>query len=630
MTENIVREDSLEGLSLRLRCAFFVCLCMALFHLYTAGIDLMQQQIQRAVHVGFMLVIIFLLHPIKDRRLPRPLPILLDMACLAGSVAGAGYIVLFYGDIALRGGVILQHELVLGLITMLLVLEAGRRVLGKALPILAIIFLLYCYFGNYAPGFMEIRGYSVQRIVQHMYLTGEGIFGVAIGVSSTYIFMFILFGSFLVSGGGAQLFNNLALAIAGRLAGGPAKVAVIASGLMGTINGSSIANAATVGTLTIPMMKKAGYTPEEAAGIEACSSTGGQLMPPIMGAGAFIMAEFLKIPYLTIAAAAIIPAALYYAAIFMHVHFIAKRNNIKGIETGKRVWAILRRDGYLLLPVLLIVVMLILRYTPLKAAFWAIVAIYCLSLVTSRNRIGLNKLMHTLAGGARGAVSTASACAVVGFIVGTCSLTSLGVNFSINIVDLTNGSLLVTLLLSMLACLILGMGLPTTANYIVTSTIIAPALIKMDPSLGLAAHLFVFYFGIMADITPPVCLATFTAAGIAKANPGRAGLTALGIALPSFFLPYLFIFSPDILLQGSLVNALLIAAFAVCGVAGITAAIQGWLAVDLNIFLRLACLVGGVLCFLPLLPAKCGGLALLAGVFALAWLRRAPGRVRVV
>ena len=625
MTDTTTREDSLEGLSFRLRCAFFVCLCMALFHLYTAGIDLMQQQIQRAVHVGFMLVIIFLTYPIKNRRLAW-----LDLLCLAGAVAGTGYIVLFYDEVALRGGMIMRHEMILGLVTIALVLEAGRRVLGKALPILAIVFLLYCYFGNYAPGFMEIRGYSVQRIVQHMYLTGEGIFGVAIGVSSTYIFMFILFGAFLVSGGGAQLFNNLALAIAGRLAGGPAKVAVIASGLMGTINGSSIANAATVGTLTIPMMKKAGYTPEEAAGVEAISSTGGQFMPPIMGAGAFIMAEFLEIPYLTIAVAALLPAVLYYAAIFMHVHFIAKRNNIRGIDTGKRVWEIMRSDGYLLLPVVLIVVMLIMRYTPLKAAFWAIVAIYCLSLVTSRNRIGPKKLIHTLANGAKGAVSTASACAVVGFIVGTCSLTSLGVNFSINIIDLTNGSLLVTLLLSMMACLLLGMGLPTTANYIVTSTIIAPALIKIDPSLGLAAHLFVFYFGIMADITPPICLATFTAAGIAKANPTRAAIKAFSIALPSFFLPYLFIFSPDILLQGSIVNALLIAAFAICGIAGITAAVQGWLAVDLNPVLRLACLAGGVLCFIPVLPLKCGGLAILAGAFALVWLRRAPGRVRVV
>ena len=591
------------------RCVFIVALCMSLFHLYTAGIGLLQQPVQRAIHVGFTLVLVYMLFPVRHKIL-RPL----DFVLVVLSLVCTGYVVVFNKDIAMRGGSILQHEVVLGLIAIGLVLEGGRRVLGKALPILASIFLLYCYFGSYAPGFLAIRGYSIDRIVQHMYLSSEGIFGVAVGVSSTYIFMFILFGAFLVNGGGAQLFNNLAMTLAGHLSGGPAKVAVIASGLMGTINGSSIANAATVGTMTIPMMKKVGYSAEEAAGIEACSSTGGQLMPPIMGAGAFIMAEFLNLPYLTIALAALLPAVLYYASIFVHVHYIAKRDNISGLETGMRVWQILKSDGYLLLPIILIIIMLVMHYTPLMAAFWAILAISLISFVNNRNRMTPAKLAITLADGAKGAIGTAMACAVVGFVVGTSSLTALGLNLSGNIIDLTNGNLFLTLLLSMFACLVIGMGLPTTANYIVTSAIIVPALSKMGVP-GLAAHMFVFYFGIKADITPPVCLATYTAAGIAKADPTKAAITAISIAIPSFILPYLFVYAPDVMLQESILGGLYTGAMALVGIFALTGAILGWFSRKVGASTRLLLLVAGLCCFMPWHTARLAGLALTVGLY---------------
>ncbi len=611
------REWSPVRLLSREGAAWLVCLAMSFFQLYTAGIGLLQQPVQRAIHVGFTLVIIFLLYPCKLRLFRWVDPIF-----LVGSLVGTGYVALFYNDIAMRGGMITPYETVLGSITIVVVLEAARRVLGKALPILSLVFLLYCYFGKYAPGFLEIRGYSFTRIVQHMYLTNEGVFGVAVGVSATYIFMFILFGAFLSAGGGAQLFNNLAMAFAGRLSGGPAKVAVIGSGLMGSINGSSIANVATVGALTIPMMKKVGYSSEEAAGIEACASTGGQFMPPIMGAGAFIMAEFLNLPYLTIAKAALIPAILYYLAVFVHVHYVARRDAIGGIESDVSALRILRKDGYLMLPVVLIVVMLIMHYTPLKAAFWAVVAICCLSLFDRNRSMTPRLLARTLAEGARSAVSTAAACAVVGFIVGTCSLTALGLSFSNNLLSLTDGSLLTTLVLSMLACLILGMGLPTTANYIVTSTVIAPALMKLGVP-GLAAHLFVFYFGIKADITPPVCLATYTAAGIAGANPARAGLTAFGIALPSFFLPYMFVYTPAILWQQDTGAALTAMVFALIGIAGMTGFGVGWLGRALGIVPRMLCLAAGVCCFMPQTTFRTAGaigmVLVAAPVYFTAW-----------
>lgn len=589
--------------TLRTRLVMLLCVAMSLFHLYTSGIELMQQSVQRSIHVGFSLAIIFLLYPIKIKKLAW-----LDTLFLTASVLGTGYVALNTDSIAMRGGRILEHELVLGIVTIIVVLEAARRVLGKALPILAIIFLLYCYLGSYAPGFLEIRGYSLQRIVQHMYLTNEGIFGVAIGVSSTYIFLFILFGAFLVTGGGAGFFNNMALALAGRYSGGPAKVAVLASGLMATINGSSIANAATVGTLTIPMMKKVGYSAEDAAGIEACASTGGQFMPPIMGAGAFIMAELLRLPYQTIAMAAALPAVLYYVAVLTHVHFVAKRDRIQGIDPGMKAWAILRREGYLLLPVIIAITMLAMNYTPLKAAFWAIMSMMVLSALTTRQLLRPAILSNTLASGAKIAVTTAAACAVVGFIVGACSLTALGMSFSGSIARLTNDHLLLTMVIAMLACLVFGMGLPTTANYIVTSTIVAPIMLKLGVP-GLAAHLFVFYFGIKADITPPVCLATITAAGIANADPTRASIVAFTMALPSFFLPYLFIFSPEILLQGSLAGIALITVSVLCGIMGVTAFATGWLAHPLSMPMRLTYLVCGVACYFPMQWLKLGGMA---------------------
>lgn len=594
--------------TLRIRLAMLLCVCMSLFHLYTSGIDLLRQPMQRSIHVDFSLAIIYLLYPIKLQKMAW-----LDALLLVASVVGTGYVALFTDDIALRGGHILDYELVLGALTIIAVLEAARRVLGKALPLLATVFMLYCYLGSYAPGFLEIRGYSLQRIIQHMYLTNEGIFGVAIGVSSTYIFLFILFGAFLVAGGGASFFNNLSMALAGRYSGGPAKVAVLASGLMAMINGSSIANAATVGTLTIPMMKKVGYSAEEAAGIEACASTGGQFMPPIMGAGAFIMAELLRVPYQSIVVAATLPAILYYVAVLVHVHFVAKRDYIEGIDPGLKAWAILKRGGYMLLPIIMTIVMLAMNYTPLKAAFWAIVSMIVLSSFTTRELLSPTTLTRTLAAGARGAVTTAAACAVVGFIVGTCSLTALGMSFSGSIINLTNNNLLLTLVVSMLACLLFGMGLPTTANYIVTSTIVAPIMLKMGVS-GLAAHLFVFYFGIKADITPPVCLATITAAGIAKADPTKASIIAFTLALPSFFLPYLFVFSPEILLQGAISNTVVIVAAVVCGILGITAFATRWLVRLIGLPVRLCCLVCGVMCYFPQLWLKSAGMV---GVMAI-------------
>lgn len=585
---------------------------MALFHLYTAGIATMPITIQRAVHLTFAIVAVFILFPAtkKSSKLKTPWYDWL-LAIAAGGVTG--YIVFFFNDIARRGAEPIDYEIYLGIAAILLVLEAGRRVVGNVLPCMSVIFLAYCYFGNYAPGIFQIRGYSLSRIIQHMYLTHEGIFGLALGVSATFVIVFIIFGAYLSQSGGAKFFNELALAIAGSKPGGPAKVAVVASGLLGTINGSSVANVATTGTFTIPLMKRVGYAPYYAGAVEACASTGGQLMPPIMGAGAFIISEFLNIPYLSIAAAAIIPALIYYTAIFTNVHIRARKKKLRGIPKSDlpSVKEVMRSDGHLLVPVIVVIITLLMKYTPLRAGFIGVVAVIIVSSLKKNTRMTLKDNFNALVEGARGGLGVALACALVGFIVGTSSLTSLGLTISNNIIDISGGNLVLTLVMAMVACLVLGMGMPTTANYIVCSTIIAPALIGMNV-LPLSAHLFVFYFGIMADLTPPVCLAAFTGAGIAGASPAKTGITATRIALASYLLPYCFVYNPMLLLQNvEIVDLTVLVVSALFGVITLAGSFEGWFFRDLKAYERV---VFGILALLSIYHDFWISVAAMAGI----------------
>ncbi|MCL1874975.1 MAG: TRAP transporter permease [Synergistaceae bacterium] len=591
---------------------------MSLFHLYVGGfmtvliavmdyfgldstiIVTLPLVLQRAIHLTFAIVAVFVLYPASNKGNKKSTN-WADWLLAAVSAIIIGYIVIYYKDIARRGALPdpsfmifgYSYEVWFGIAATLLVLEAGRRIVGNVLPCLSILFLLYCYYGSYMPGMFQIRGNTISRIVQHMYLTSEGIFGVALGVSSTFVIMFIIFGAFLSESGGARFFNELALALAGGSPGGPAKVAVVASGLLGTINGSSIANVATTGTFTIPLMKKVGYSPHYAGAVTAAASTGGQLMPPVMGAGAFIMSEFLGIPYLSIAAAAAIPALLYYTAIFINLHFRARKDGLKGLPFDQLpvLGAVMRHDGHLLIPLIVVIGALLMRFTPLMAGFAGVVAVLLFSTLRKHTRMGPKKILNALVDGSRGALGVALACALVGFVVGTSSLTSLGLTISGNIVAISEGNLLATLVMAMIACLILGMGLPTTANYIVCSTIIVPALIKMD-IIPIAAHLFVFYFGIMADLTPPVCLAAFAAAGIAGASTAKTGLTATRITIASYILPYVFVYSPMLLLQNvALFDLTILIVSALLGVMAMAGGLEGWLFRNLKVWERiiLAC-----------------------------------------
>lgn len=613
------RYRKLAGWQRRVVSAWLIA--MSLFHLYTAGIATMPIAIQRAIHLTFAIVAVFLLYPATRKGSKKSTP-WYDwlLAITAGTVTG--YIIFFFSEIARRGAEPLPREIWFGIAAIILVIEAGRRVVGNVLPCISVLFLAYCRWGYYAPGMFQIRGYSLSRIIQHMYLTPEGIFGLALGVSATYVIVFIIFGAFLSQSGGAKFFNELALSLAGGSPGGPAKVAVVASGLLGTINGSSVANVATTGTFTIPLMKKVGYQPHYAGAVEAVASTGGQLMPPIMGAGAFIMSEFLGMPYLTIAAAAIIPALLYYTAIFTNVHIRAKKQGLQGLPKDRlpMLGDVMRRDGHLLIPVIIIVAALLMKYTPLRAGFLGTVSVIAVSSLKKNTRMGLCDILKALEEGARGGLGVALACALVGFVVGTSSLTSLGLTISNNIIEISGGNLMLTLIMAMVACLVLGMGLPTTANYIVCSTIIAPALIGMKV-LPLSAHLFVFYFGIMADLTPPVCLAAFTGAGIAGASPSKTGFTATKIALASYLLPYAFVYSPMLLLQNvEPLLLMIIVVSALMGVVSLAGALEGWLFRPLRSFERVLVVLTSLAAIHPGIAISSVAIALL--VVFMFWFKR--------
>ncbi|MCY8087860.1 TRAP transporter permease [Bacillus sonorensis] len=532
--------------------AFAGLLSFSLFQLYTAIFGVFPAQIQRSVHLGFALGLIFLLFPAtKNLKAAGTCKVAWYDAVLAVLGAGVGaYWVINYETIVTGIGLITTVDFYVGLLAVLLVLEATRRAVGLPITIIAGLFLLYGLYGSSLPGFLSHNGLTLERLIQTMYFTTEGILGTPLAVSSTFIFLFILFGAFLVQTGVGQYFNDLAVAVAGRSTGGPAKVAIFSSALQGTISGSSVANVVTSGSFTIPMMKKLGYKKEFAGAVEASASTGGQLMPPIMGAAAFLMVEFIGggITYWDIAKAAAIPAVLYFTGIWIMTHFEAKRLGLRGLRkeempNRKEVF----KKIYLLLPIVAVVFLLMTGITVMHAALYSIVLAVIVGFFNKDTRMGVKGIIQALADGARMALSVAAATAAAGIIVGVVTKTGLGLKLANGLLDLAGGALLPSLFLTMIAALVLGMGSPTTANYVITSTIAAPALIMLSVP-DLSAHLFVFYFGIVADITPPVALAAFAAAGVAGGEPIRTGVISAKLAVAAFIIPYVFVLSPELLL----------------------------------------------------------------------------------
>lgn len=570
------------------------------FQLYTAIFGILPAQLQRSIHLAFVFSLVYLMYPASKKSNKKEFG-WLDV-CLA--IIGAGvalYLTLNFKSLLLRAGDQNTIDIIIGIIAVLLVLEGARRVVGLPIAIIATVFLIYAIVGPYMPGFLNHRGYSISRIVSHMYYTTEGILGIPLGVAATFIFLFILLGSFLEKTGIGQFFIDLANSVAGFAAGGPAKVAVITSALEGTVSGSSVANTVGSGSFTIPLMKSLGYKPEFAAAVEAAASTGGQIMPPIMGAAAFLMAEFIGIPYSQIAKAAVIPALLYFTGIFISVHLEAKKLGMKGMskEELPKLSKVMMDRGYLFIPLVGIVYFLVEGSTPVKAALYGLGLAVATSYIRKSTRLSFKNILEALEQGAKSALGVSMACACAGIIVGTITLTGLGLKLGNGLVSLSGGNLLLTLIFTMITSLILGMGAPTTANYVITSTIAAPAIVMLDVPV-LAAHMFTFYFGIIADITPPVALAAFAGSAIAKSNPLQTGIQASKLAIAAFIIPYMFVFNPAILLIDTTpIKIAQMVVTSIIGMVGISTAMEGYLFTHVSKIERLFFLVGGLLLIDP-------------------------------
>lgn len=603
--------DTMEYTGFMAKVVAAIAIAFSVFQLYTATFGVLDAQLQRGVHLGFGMALVFLLYPSRkswSRHKIHPL----DLVLAVLGAAAPAYIILEYQHLVLRAGMVSDTDLAVGLIGILLVIEATRRVVGLPMVCVVLAFLFYAFAGPYMPGVLAHRGLTVSQLVSHLYFTTEGIFGIPLGVSSTFIFLFILFGAYLESTGLGKFFIDLANAIAGWASGGPAKVAVLSSGLMGTVSGSSVANVVGTGSLTIPMMKKLGYHKDFAGAVEAAASTGGQLMPPVMGAAAFLMAEFVGVPYIDIVKAAVVPALLYFAGVWLGVHFEAKRKDLKGIPRSQlpKIGRLLRERGHLALPLVIIVYLLVSGYTPMRAALVAIVLAIVCSALRKSTRMKPIEIVRGLENGARNVLGVLVACAAAGIIIGVVTKTGVGLKLASGLLDLSGGLLLPTMFFTMITAIILGMGVPTTANYVITSTIAAPALVQMGVPV-LAAHMFVFYFGIIADVTPPVALAAYAGAGISGGNPLKTGINASKLAIAAFIIPYIFVLSPVILMiEGSALDLLLSTITALIGMVALSSSLIGFLADHCRLPERLLLAVGGLLMIKPGLLTDVVGIVL--------------------
>jgi TRAP transporter 4TM/12TM fusion protein len=587
---------------------------LTIFQLYTALRGTYGSLIQGAIHVGAAMGLIFLLYPVKKSLSNRPGVAWYDVILAALAIWTNFYIVVNYERLT-------THAIVFGFSTLdytvaalgiLLVLEGTRRCVGLPIVIIASLALVYALFGPYMPIFQH-AGFSWEELTAEVFYSTTSIFGTPIQISSTFIYLFLFLGVLLVKSNIGRYFDNLAFAATGQFAGGAAKAAVASSALQGMVSGSSVANTVTSGSFTIPMMKREGFRPEFAAAVEASSSTGGQIMPPLMGAAAFIMAEYTGVPYNEIILFAFIPAMLYFTGVFMGVHYEARRQGILGLPRDQlpALGGLLKQID-LLLPLVVIIYLLLSGRSPQNAALFAIAATFLSSFLRRDTRMSLGRIAKLFENGARVALPVIAACASAGIVAGMVIATGLGGKLGGGIVDLASGNFFLVLLFTMVACLVLGMGLPTTANYIVVATVAAPILVQQFDVALIAAHMFVFYYGIVADITPPVCLAAYAGAGIAGANPMRTGVIAVMLAIAAFIIPYTFVINPVLLLQDVTVATLIPAIVtALLGMGAISAGISGYFIAPANIAERAVLIAAGIMLIYPSLLISAPGLALM-------------------
>lgn len=592
-----------------------IAMAMSAYHLYTGAFGSPEALLHRSIHLMFGLTLVFMTYPFSKGH-PRRW---LDFILLGLSLTSIFYLFGNYDYFVSRYPYVhplSKADFALGIILTLIILEAARRSIGLAMPVTAIVFIVYAYVGPHMPGLLRHAGADTATIIDQLYMTTEGIFGIPLGVSATYVILFVIFGAFLERSGGGQFFMELAAATTGKSRGGPGKIAVVSSSLFGTISGSAVANVMVTGQFTIPMMKRTGFQPHFAGAVEATASTGGQIMPPVMGAAAFVMAEFTGLPYITVCKHALIPAILYYISVFMAIHFEAIRTNLKGMaEEAPRLAVVLLGKGHLLLPVAVIIYLMFAGYTPMYACIFAILSVILLANFKRQTRMGIVKIMEALEEGAKGTLSVAVACACAGIIIGVINLTGLGLKFTSFVLFLAGESLAPALLFTMGAGIILGMGLPTTAAYIVMAALLVPALVKLGiPTI--AAHMFAFYYAIISAITPPVALAVYAGAGLAGSNMWKTGLAAVRIGAPGFIVPFMFAYAPSLLFIGSPWMILISFITATVGVVMLAGGMIGWFFRETNLYERLFLLTGAIFLIKPGIYTDLIGLILLGTVIA--------------
>jgi TRAP transporter 4TM/12TM fusion protein len=601
--------------------ALAVAVAMSLYHMYVAGFGPPEALIFRGTHLMFALTLVYLLFPF--RRDGSPMWRALDALLLAGGIAAVLHIFVNYEYYTNR--IIYIDELTAwdrfySVVAVVVVLDATRRVIGWALPITALCFLAYALSTQVA----------LPVLMEQLYLSTEGIFGQTLGVSASYVMLFVLFGAFMEKSGTGQLFMDFAMSITGRYAGGPGKVAVVSSSLFGTVSGSAVANVMVDGPITIPLMKRTGFRPHFAAAVEAVASTGGQILPPIMGAAAFVMAEFLVVPYAQVALWALLPALLYYIAVFFAVHFEAKRYKLAGVPVSELplLGYVLLRRGHLFIPILIILIGLILGYSAPLCALVAALSCLPIALMRATTRAGIrwNTIVEALDEGARNTLSVAMACACAGIVIACVTITGLGIVFTQMVVALSQESLILALVLTAMAGIILGMGMPTTPAYIMMVALLVPAVIKLG-AVTPAAHMFAFYFAILSAITPPVALAVFAAAGLAKADMWATGFAAMRAAAPAYIVPFMFVYEPMLLLvvkdwATQWHQVLLASVSAIVGVIALAASLHGWLLAFLPMWQRAMLLAGALFMIKPGLYTDGAGLLLLGVVLAIQLMER--------
>ena len=617
-TENTLAQDMTLDDKVRSWLCRIIFIATSCLYLYTAGFGSLDEMVQRCLLVLVAGFAVFLTKPFQIKGKRYVATRILDWVFAIAMIVVCVYIMSVWPARSVSTKAKPQLDSIMGTIMIIVLLVATYKTTGWPLVITCVVFLVYALLGPYMPGFLAHRGYTWKRVAETMYVSTQSIFGVPAGIAATYIVCFVIFGSFLETFGAGQWFVDIAFAGAGRFRGGPAKTAILSSALMGMISGSPAANVVTTGTFTIPLMKRMGFKPHVAGAVEAVASTGGMFTPPIMGAAAFMMAEFLNVKHSTVAAAAILPAVLYYLSALLVVDSISVKEHLVGLPSNElpSVKQVMKERGLMGLPILMIIVVILMGWSPMKAAFWATILTFVLSFFSKATRPDVKRFFEALESGTKSVVSIAISCAAAGIIVGILQLTGLATRMSVQLVNLAHGNIYIAALLTALITIVLGCGMPPTPTYVILATCLVRPLTEMGAS-ALSAHMFIFMFACVGALTPPVAITAYTAAAIAKSNPNQTGFTSFRMGIVAYIIPFIFLLNPAILLEGSGMNVVLAAATAILGVFCLTGAIEGYLLKYWSMVARVMLGIGALMMMIPGITTDLIGIGLVVVAFIL-------------